>query len=141
MPCGLKRQSRPGHLSEEMVVARFRENRLLEQFRDGSDSLFLTYKMGKKESPSSQTISRWLVEVIKIAYNKQNKSLGEVKKSGHSTRGASTSWALFNGASVASILKAADWKENCVFANHYLRAMAEERVEFQTAVLHQHAQL
>ena len=148
MPVELKKQSRPKHLSEEIVISVFQDNRLLDPFRaltlylkrvkaerKGVKSLFVTFKIGEKVSPSAQTISRWLTEVIKITYMKQNVTLDKIKRNGHTTRAASMSWALFNGASVDSILKAADWGSQSVFARHYLKKLEDSRSEFSREVL------
>lgn len=52
-----------------------------------------------------------------MAYENQKKS--NVK--GHSTRALGPSWALFNGASVKSIIEAADWSKESTFCKFYLR--------------------
>ena len=53
---------------------------------------------------SSATVSKWLVECIKMA-RPEVIFADEVRA--HDTRALSTSWALFNGASVADIVKVA----------------------------------
>ena len=60
---------------------------------------------------TSQTISKWLVILIKLAYE-----VPKMKGKGNSTRTMGSSLALFNGASVKSILNAADWshESTCV---------------------------
>ena len=141
LPTDLRKQSRRSHISEELVVSKFVEDRLVdpfralklylkkvEQFRGNVKSLFITYGSGIKSAPVAQSIARWLVETIKLAYKLQHKSLGKV--SGHSTRAMATSWALFNGASLESILRAADWSSTNVFAKHYLKKVEERRTEF-----------
>ena len=148
VPTELKKQSRVKHLSEEINITKFNGNRLLDPvralslylkrvkvLRKGVKSLFMTYKGGTKGVPSSQTISRWLTDVVEFTYKRQNKSLVNVKRNAHTTRAVSTSWALFNGASVQAILKAADWSSENVFAKHYLRKLEEQRSEFGSAVL------
>ena len=47
---------------------------------------------------SSQTISSWIGQTIRMAYNDENK-----KVKAHSTRAVGHSWALYNGASMVSI--------------------------------------
>ena len=46
---------------------------------------------------STQTISKWIVSTIRIAYDR------DIKTTGHSTRAIGPSWALFKGASMHSI--------------------------------------
>ena len=65
---------------------------------------------------SRQAISRWNVQLIKLAYTD-----GQVKVKGHSTRSIWPSWALFNGASMKAILEAADWSKETTFTKFYLR--------------------
>ena len=47
--------------------------------------------------------------------------MGVVVVIGHSTRAIGPSWALYNGASVNSILEAADWARESTFVRFYLR--------------------
>ncbi|CAC5420599.1 unnamed protein product [Mytilus coruscus] len=65
---------------------------------------------------TSQTISRWLVNTIKMAYENT-----DLKVKAHSTRAIGPSWALFNGASMKSILESADWSTDTTFIKFYLR--------------------
>ena len=51
-----------------------------------------------------------------MAYNDENK-----KVKAHSTRSVGPSWALYNGASMRSILEAADWTKDSTFIQFYLR--------------------
>ena len=94
-----------------------------EQFRKTDSSqdvvkLFLATR--KPHKPVSvQTVSRWLVSVIKFCYKKQNKTVGNVK--GHSTRSVRPSWALFKGASLQQIMESADWSRETTFTKHYLK--------------------
>lgn len=58
---------------------------------------------------STQTISRWIVNTIKMAYD------DNIKVRDHLTRPIGPSWALFNGASMSAILNSADWKSESSF--------------------------
>ena len=44
-----------------------------------------------------------------------------MKVKAHSTRAIGPSWALFNGASMRSILGAADWSKESTFIQFYFR--------------------
>ena len=93
-----------------------------EDLRDknGKDELKLFLTVNKPHRPvSSQTISSWLVKVIKHAYKKQKKDIPSVK--GHSTRSIGPSWALFKGAKMKDILDSADWSQANTFVNFYLK--------------------
>lgn len=51
-----------------------------------------------------------------MAYNDNS-----MKVKAHSTRAIGPSWALFNGASMRSILEAADWSKESTFIQFYFR--------------------
>ena len=51
-----------------------------------------------------------------MAYENKN-----IKVKAHSTRAVGPSWALYRGASVKSILDAADWSRESTFIKFYLR--------------------
>ena len=82
-------------------------------------SLFISYVKPHKPV-STQTLSKWIVMAIKSAYQEMGKDLdGKIRA--HSTRSISTSWALFNGAAMKSILEAADWSRQSTFTRFYLK--------------------
>ena len=64
---------------------------------------------------STQTISKWIVNTIRMADDR------DIKTTGHSTRAIGPSWALFKGANMHSILDAADWSKETTFTRFYLR--------------------
>ena len=84
-------------------------------------NLFLALKEPHK-AVTSQTISHWIVQVIKDAYAK-NESTTSIKVRAHSTRAIGTSWALFKGTSVHEILESADWSLESTFSRFYLREL------------------
>ena len=45
----------------------------------------------------------------------------KIKTTGHSTRSIGPSCALYNGASLKSILEAADWSRDSTFTKFYLK--------------------
>ena len=53
----------------------------------------------------------------------------------HDTRALSTSWALFNGASVADIVKAAYWSNSNTFVACYLKDVVSKEGAFGKAAL------
>ena len=76
--------------------------------RGDIEALFITYKEGQSKPASKDTIARWIVSTIKQTY--ESKGLPFPKDSrAHDTRKLSVSWALFNGATLEEILKAAHW--------------------------------
>ena len=142
-PRVLKKQCRPGHQLTESFIGRYEKDRRLDPIRclkiylkrskerRKHDGLFITFGKGKRvgQNASSQTISKWIVEVIKRA------NPGAENVTGHSTRAMSTSKALQEGVAVEAILKAADWSSDCTFAQHYLKDVSEKERAFTNAVL------
>ena len=131
---GLSKTDRPSHISPKIFVPCFKNNKLLdpkraitwylkktEPFRvkDGKDetSLFISF-IKPHNRVSKQTISSWLVKVIQTAYDDKTK-----KVKAHSTRSVGLSWALLNGASIDSIMQAADWSRESTFMKFYLRTL------------------
>ena len=130
---GLSKQDRQNHFGSKVFVPAFPENYKLDPKRalywylkktdlvrvksDGSREKKIFLALNKPHSPvSSQTISSWIVQTIRMAYNDENK-----KVKAHSTRAVGPSWALYNGASMRSILEAADWTKDSTFIQFYLR--------------------
>ncbi len=88
------------------------------EFRE-SDQLFVSWMKPRTGKPiTKQRLSHWIVEAISLAYS----SKGLVSPPGlraHSTRGMSTSWALFKGVTLQDICKAASWTSPHTFARFY----------------------
>ena len=78
-----------------------------KSLRKGEEALFLTYKSGQQHKASKHSIARWIVSLIQFACEKTGKTLLSARA--HDTRRLSTLWALFNGASVEEIIRAAHW--------------------------------
>lgn len=139
---GLSKQDRPNHYGAKIFIPTFEKNRLLdpkralclylkrtEPFRrleNGEDitKLFLTI-IKPHRHVSTQTISSWIVNVIKFAYQDDSKSV-----KAHSTRALGPSWALFNGASMKSILDSADWSKESTFTKFYFREVVPSALDY-----------
>ena len=103
---------------------RFYLNKVKEE-RGTRQRLFLPIKQGLVDI-SSQTISKWIVKVVKHCYESSSvdsKSLYGVKA--HEVRALSASWALFNGIPFSEIMSAAFWRSNSTFTEYYLRSLAQ----------------
>ena len=83
-------------------------------------------------SASKATLSRWLVEDIKSA---GSDALSSTLPRAHDTRLLSTSWALFNGASIEQIQKVTFWLISNLFISCYLRDVIALEAAFGTASL------
>ena len=136
---GLAKQDREKHFGAKIFVPTYKEKVCLDprrcllsyldktkQFRNSLSkeqrgNLFLALKEPHK-AVTSQTISHWIVQVIKDAYAK-NESTTSIKVRAHSTRAIGTSWALFKGTSVHEILESADWSLESTFSRFYLREL------------------
>lgn len=139
---GLSKQDRPSHSGKKIFVPCFVKNTKLDpkravqiymkrtaEIRGNSDEgrqfqLFLSINKPHK-AVSRQTISSWIVNVIKLAYSDT-----EINVRAHSTRAIGPSWALFKGASISSILDAADWSSDVTFKKYYYREMHTQDWEF-----------
>lgn len=94
--------------------------RKTEELRgQGADSMNpLRYMTATFNPPSAQTVSRWIVQTIKMAYNVYPQILkGKVKA--HSVRALAPNWALSKGATKWSFLQVADWRHENTFLKHY----------------------
>ncbi|CAC5386372.1 unnamed protein product [Mytilus coruscus] len=130
---GLAKQDRQKHFEKKLFVPSFPEKTLIDPKRALSVYLDKTKNFRKKLSESERiklflginephkpvstaTISSWIVQAIRIAYDDDN-----MKVNAHSTRAIAPSWALNKGASLKSILDSADWAVESTFAKFYLR--------------------
>ncbi|MCG7869396.1 MAG: hypothetical protein JAY74_23885 [Candidatus Thiodiazotropha taylori] len=94
--------------------------------RSGRKRLFLPLKGTKDISPA--TISRWICEVIRLAYSKLSSSdLSFMKISAHEVRALSSSWAYWNSVALDDVVRAAYWRSNSTFSSFYLRDLAPIR--------------
>ena len=65
---------------------------------------------------ASTTTSSWLVKIVQTAYSDES-----MRVNTHSTRAIAASWALYKGASIKTIIEAADWASESTFVKFYLR--------------------
>ena len=98
-----------------------------------SDNIFVTYQKGVNKAASKNSIARWIVSIIKFVYEESNKTLCTVRA--HDTRKLSTSWALFNGASVMEILKAAHWASDNTFTSFYMKDVPTKEARFARSAI------
>ena len=134
---GLSKQDRPNHESNHIFVPVFSQDKYLDPRRCLLRYIKKTKKLRKKDSQNvsklflatrkphqavtAQTISKWIVNLIKMCYKLNKKSLKDRKIQGHSTRSVGPSWALFKGASLKHIMESADWSSESIFIKHYLK--------------------
>ena len=129
---GLSKSDKQNHVNSKIFVPSFNEDKSLDPVRvlksylkrtekfknfghEAKFSVFLSF-VDPHKPVTSQTISKWLMSLIKLAYEDP-----KMKVKGHSSRAIGPSWALFNGAYVNSILNAADWSHESTFIRFYIR--------------------
>ena len=84
-----------------------------------SDQLFVCYDHGRLGRPLSKPrLSHWVVDTIRQAYVLVGAPVPPGVRA-HSTRGVAASWALWRGASLASICSAATWSSQSTFTRFY----------------------
>ena len=91
------------------------------------NQLFVTIAKGRQgKALSKASVSRWLTDVITMAYVHFGKSPPEVKA--HSTRAVATSMANLRGAQTQDIYNAATWASGHTFVKHYRLDVVNERM-------------
>lgn len=96
-----------------------------KELRSASNSrLFLPVKKGVSDL-SAKSISRWICNTIFMAYKSSgDETLPRHSVKAHEVRAISSSWALFNSASISEVLMAGYWRCQNSFTEHYLRSLA-----------------
>lgn len=92
-------------------------------YRGEIDHLFLTAQKPYKAA-SKQTISRWIVSVIRDSLERDVKQLEGSNSRGfraHDLRSQAASWALYQGASIGDIMSAQGWSSSTSFRTVYLK--------------------
>ena len=83
-----------------------------------TSQLFVVVNARQRKAVSKPTLSRWIVDAIRLAHTRAGSEVPEALKA-HSTRGVSTSWVLSKGVSIEEICAAADWSSPSTFATYY----------------------
>ena len=101
--------------------------------RGSIDQLFIT-TMGQPNPISKTALSRWIIALVRRAYEKLGKPTPRVRA--HDTRGQSASWALYSGIPLAEIIANAGWRTATTFQQTYLQdvLVAKERRNSRPAV-------
>lgn len=87
-------------------------------FRE-SDQLFVSWAKPRMGKPiTKQCLSHWIVEAISLAYSRKGLTPPSCLCA-QSTRGMSTSWALFKGVTLQDICEAPSWSSPHTFAKLY----------------------
>jgi integrase len=99
--------------------------------RGDEKQLFVSYQSFKPIS--KDRLSKWISGCIKEAYD--GAKAEDLRIYAHSTRSLSTSWALYQGASLETIIQAAFWARESTFSSFYLKDVWTAEGEFGHMVL------
>jgi site-specific recombinase XerD len=79
-------------------------------------------------SVSKQTVGRWIkITMLKAGIQEYFKP--------HSTRHASTSYALYKGVPLTEIIKAAGWNNSSTFEKFYNKTFSKDTNELQMSII------
>ena len=79
---------------------------------------------------SASTISRWITNTIKRAYEAlTERDLSFMHIKAHEVRALSTSWAFINHTPLHDVMNAAVWRSETTFSSFYLRSLASQTDE------------
>ena len=148
LPTRLAKADDPSHFMTPVVVSSYDQDVTLCVIRTLKAYLSITQDRRQGRNPNAllrtlvqpynpatpQTISRWLVQVIRQAHEDAGQCRPHRLRA-HSVRAIAPSWAGKQGASLAHIMQAADWRRVPTFAKFYLRDLSEYQSDFGRAVL------
>ena len=89
-------------------------------YRGEIDSLFLTVNKPIRKA-SKQSISRWIISVIKDSIDADNNKLLGSRVRAHDLRSQAAAWALYKGCSIQDIMEAQGWSSPTTFQSVYLK--------------------
>lgn len=81
--------------------------------------LFISHMESYEKEISADSISRWIVQTIKLAYISKNLQASNVNA--HEVRAWASSWAWSNKIPLDDVLKASFWSSENSFIRYYLR--------------------
>jgi len=105
-----------------------------QPYRLKEDHLFLTVQKPFRAA-SKQTISRWIVSVIKESISSEELQLSGTHIRAHDLRSQASAWALYRGASLQDIIEAMAWSSSSTFQTTYLKDVLAGRAATATRVL------
>ena len=103
-------------------------------YRGNMDNLFLTTSKPVRVA-SKQTISRWIISVIKDSLLQEEISLAGSHVRAHDLRSQAAAWALYRGSSIQDVMEAQGWSSSSTFQSVYLKDILISRAESATRVL------
>ena len=93
-----------------------------KDLRKGKHLLFISLKKGFRKDIASSTISHWLKNTVKIAYERADGEVLQVNRvKAHDVRALSASLAFKGGIPLENILSSCFWRSHGTFTNFYLK--------------------
>ncbi len=89
-------------------------------YRGEIDALFITVNKPVRRA-SKQTISRWIVSVIKDSITAEDNHLIGSRVRAHDLRSQAAAWALYKGCAIKEIMEAQGWSSATTFQSVYLK--------------------
>ena len=142
-PAFLAKDQIPGRGSEPIVIPALRHDssskvlcpirvlllylqRIHSRRTSSNSRLFIPINKGKQDL-SAKIISTWICKTIQLAYSSSSEELlNSMHVKAHNVRAISTSWALFNNASLDEVLSAGFWRTQNSFISHYLQSLSSQ---------------
>ena len=89
--------------------------------RKGRKRLFISHQDSYEKEISVDSISRWIVQTIKLAHSANNVDQVPVSVNAHEVRAIASSWAWSNKVPLDDVVKAGFWSSENSFIRFYLR--------------------
>ena len=96
-----------------------------KKMRSGKRRLFISFLPGKTTDVTKNTISSWVVQLIKLVYqqdNSQARALSGAKA--HDVRAFAASWAARGTFNLEALLQACSWRTHSTFTSFYLKDLS-----------------
>lgn len=109
-------------------------------FRANRERLFLSLQTGRTHDISAQSVSSWLVNLIRMAHEKSGAPIpAETQVRAHDVRGVSTSVAWKYNVPLSSLVQSAIWRSKNSFIEFYCKDLTGWECNAPALVVGRHA--
>ena len=115
--------SGPTNLCPVLTLLKYLDTAFGVRSKD-SNRLFVPIKQGQNDI-TVKAISSWICSTVMLAYKSAGITLPRNQVKAQEVRAISSSWSIFNSASLPEILSAGFWRSDNTFYYHYLRSMPQ----------------
>ncbi|MES9880851.1 MAG: hypothetical protein ABW185_08225 [Sedimenticola sp.] len=98
----------------------------VSDLRRGRRRLFISFLEHVRNEISASTVSRWIVQTVRTAYELADKSAEHVQVNAHEVRALANSWSWLNSTPLDQVLRAGYWSVENAFIKFYLRDMSPQ---------------